>query len=359
MEKCFFIVITVGMLNANPIFTEIIHEFQVGPYDSERIEFRYFATPSVDTIYNNSIALFNTLIVTPAGSSYVDTSMHLPPYGYSVIERSVLSGPFWLPNDSGYIEVYKDTQWLPIWDSIFYPGHANMYPVHAPIPPSYCSAAKFYCYAYDSTWPLSPYGLITDWYVDSTPTFGEANDDYPGCFVSGHVYDSNGFPLLGARVTATVLEGKAVILSPPQYYKSCTTYTSDDGLYVFDSLLPWRYYVDVYADGYLPDTHLADYLCCTDPIMNLNFYLQTGILEYQTEEMTHGLHVYTNPFSQDLNIVLSESLPHVDIYDVTGKLCIRIDNRSFSNHIHIDCSFLPTGIYFVSTSEKKIKIIKF
>ncbi|MGB7055267.1 MAG: carboxypeptidase-like regulatory domain-containing protein, partial [bacterium] len=294
MNKMCRLFAMVLVLSANPIMIEVINEFQVAPYDSERVELRYLQSAAGDTIFTETFDLYNTEVVTPAGVAYVDTNILLAGMGQTVIDRSALTGVFELPEDTGYVMILGVES---LGDSIFYPGHATTW-CCAPAPPYYCSAAKFHCYAY--IW--DDYYLISDWYIDSTPTFGAPNDDYPGCLVSGYVYDNYSQPIFGARVTATFFDLPSVIFPPLPYQVCCTTFTASNGSYYFDSLLPYDYYVDVNVNGYLPDTQYTGGLCCTDPITNLDFYLQTGITEDQEWGIVAGPFVRPNPFHSVLHI---------------------------------------------------------
>ncbi len=344
------IVITACIGYANPIVTEIVNEFQVAPTSSEQIELRLFSYPSEDTIMNDTLPLLYTLIITPPGSSSVDTAIDLPGMGYAIINESVLSGNFGLPDDTGFI-------FIPGWEI-----SSIDYPQDVPTPPLYCSTAKFHCWYWYRELPYIWHVLMTDWYIDATPTFGQPNDDYPGCMVEGHVYAQNGQPLSNARVIATAKEDwfeGGEIMNPPQYHKCCTTYTNSDGSYLIDSLLPWRYYVSAYADGYTPATELTPYLRWSEP-STVDFYL-LGIIDIDEDEYKQSIacpFAFPNPFYTNLHVVLVEPAACINIYDITGKLCMEVDNKSLKKHIHIDCTYLPEGIYFLSVPGQRIKIIK-
>ncbi len=343
---------------ANPVFYEIINEFQVAGSSANCIEFRFLVDPALDTLYTAALPLINTIVATPAGSSYIDTNIFLQGPECLTIDGSVLSGPFWLPYSAGHVKVYNES--LYIWDSIFYPGHANQYPSHAPTPPSNCSAAKYHCFYYDSlSWYHPWYLLLTDWYIDYTPTFGAPNDDYPGCMVSGYVYDSSSCdPIADARVIATLNECWGIIYNPQGHHKCCTTYTATDGSFSFDSLLPYHYYMNVAAEGYYQNTYYTEVLCCTDPLNNLCFNLQLGIVEFGEEINYGGLSVYPNPFRNMLNISVPEPHCCVEMYDITGELVMKAESTDRSNVVMIDGEELPAGVYFLCVAEKKIKVIK-
>lgn len=355
--KWWILLILPCIITANPIFTEVINEFLVEGSSSDCIELRYLASPTIDTVYTAILPLINTLVVTPAGSSFIDTNIFLHGPECLAIDGSVLGGSFWLPYNSGYAKMYNDS--ISVWDSIFYPGHSTVWPVHAPTPPTNCSSAKFHCFVYDSLgWYHPWWWKLTDWYVDYTPTFGTPNDDYPGCEVSGYVYDSNLQPLGEALVTASIDEWFGIIYNPQGHHKYCTTYTWSDGSFSFDSLLPYHYYIVVSADGYPPDTHYTGILCCTDPLTNLCFNLQTGIAEYGDKMAVGGLSVYPNPFHNILYITASEADEIGKIYDITGELVGKIENMRADDIISFDGRQLPAGVYFLYVAEKKIKVIK-
>lgn len=340
MRLC-VLALVVFALNANPIVVEVINEFQVAPYDSERVELRYLQSSALDTVFSDNHPLFNIAVGTPAGQALIDANLYLSGIEPTVIDRAVLTGNFGLPDDSGFVSIGLFD------DSI-------RYPADAPAPPVYWSAAKFHCYTY--VW--NEYYLISDWYLDATPTFGAPNDDYPGCIASGYVYDLSSQPLSGARVTATVFNTAAYVFPPMPYYTCCTTSTAVNGAYSFDSLLPCWYEIVVCADGHLPDTQVVGQLCWIAPVANINFYLPTGIAEYGEHNARNRSRVYPNPFYDYLHITLSEPVGSVDIYDVTGMRMRRINNENKSTDFVVDCADLPRGIYFIALKEQKLKIIK-
>lgn len=351
MRWCILLIMAV-LLHANPILVEVINEFQVAPYDSERVELRYLQSSAHDTAFVETFPLINVPVGTPTGQAFINANIYLTGMDETVVDRSVLSGNFALPEDSGFI-------FIEIWpggDSIYYPGHATTWR-HAPAPPPYASAAKFHCYAYDAG--FLEYWLIADWYIDPTPTFGAPNDDYPGCLVAGRVYDQANQPLAGARVTATVDYSAFLTFPAVEYRLCCTTYTAVDGAYHLDSLLPFYYHIDVHAEGYLPDTQGVGLLCCTDPITDLDFHLPTGIAEHNNIAPDRGPHVWPNPFKRELRITMPQPLPVIDIYDVTGALMRRVANEALKTVLTVDCAGLPPGIYFVGPGKWKAKVIKF
>ena len=350
--KYSILLVLVCALSANPIVIEVINEFQVAPYDSERVELRYLQSAALDTVFTETFDLFNTEVLTPAGVAHVDTNIFLAGMGQTTIDRSVLTGVFGLPEDTGFISV-GNPEFMGE-DSLFYPGHATTWHC-APAPPYDCSAAKFHCYAY--IW--DGYYQISDWYIDFTPTFGAPNDDYPGCILSGSVYDTGNQPLYDACVIACVVDQSTSIFPALPYRTCCTTFTAVDGSYSFDSLLPYFYDVHVSANGYMPDTqYFVGELCCTAPLINVDFFLQPGIAENQKYEILMGSFVRPNPFHGAFHLTMYEPLQYIDIYDVTGTLMRRIENKSMNANLTVDCADLPRGIYFVALKDQKLKVIK-
>ncbi len=346
MKWCILFVMVIA-LNANPVAVELINEFQVAPYDSERVELRYLSSSAWDTVFTTNISLSNTPVSTPAGVAYVDTNIFIVGNEQVVIDRSVLTGDFWLPDDSGFVS-FDD-----LYQSVYYPGPATPWQP-APTPPSYYSTAKFHCYILNGE-----YQLMTDWYIDPTPTPGAPNDDYPGCIVTGMVFDVLDEPLSGALVTATITDYASGTFPELPVYINRTTYTDIDGSYILDSLLPSHYDICVAANGHMPDTQNVGRLYCMQPVTGVNFYLSTGIAENSEHEAVLGSFVRPNPFRSALHITMRDPVERIEIYDVTGKLMRRIDNERMETYLSVDGQDLPRGVYFVALREQRLKVIKF
>ena len=347
MKWCILFVMVVA-LNANPVHVELINEFQVAPYDLERVELRYLEGSPWDTVFGGvNISLENTPVSTPAGVAYVDTNIAIVGNAEVSIDRSVLTGDFWLPDDSGFVS-FDD-----LYHSIYYPAPTANWQ-HAPTPPPYYSTAKFHCYVLNGQ-----YHLMTDWYIDPTPTPGAPNDDYPGCIVSGFVFDNLDEPLPGALVTATITNLASATFPEMPVYAHRIAYTDMDGSYILDSLLPSYYDICVASNGHLPDTQNVGSLRCLEPVTGINFYLTVGIAENNEHEAAMGSFVQPNPFRSAMHITMHDPIKRIEIYDVTGKLMRRVDNEGMDNHLSVDCQDLPRGVYFVALREQKLKVIKF
>ncbi|MEO0123532.1 MAG: hypothetical protein ABIL69_05945 [candidate division WOR-3 bacterium] len=342
---------------ANPLLTGVINEFQTDTLLGQKFEFHPIN-------YGWEIPLLGALVYTPGCSAYVDTNISNPPYGYTVIDRSILNGTFHLNQQNGYIYIYKSDYFM---DDISY---ADTF--HSPIlaPPPNTSASRFlFTLYYNYPTPAE------DWYIDYTPTLGSENDDYPGCVISGYVY-LNSIPIENARVTATVYDS---IITQGPFCKCCTTFTNSNGFYSFDSLWPVRYWMTASFGNHPPIGELSPSLCALWE-KHLNFYFvdieEPGV---ETFNPSASLIIFPNPFRNHCVIKFqipnpkSQTNPNgqnpnksairnpkseisLMVYDVAGRVVKSFNPEScILNHasgiIWDGCDFLgrrlPAGIYFV------------
>ncbi|MEO0106497.1 MAG: T9SS type A sorting domain-containing protein [candidate division WOR-3 bacterium] len=347
----FVIVFIPLIVSSNPYLTGVINEFQTDTILGQKFEFH-----PID--YGFSLPLFNSEVITPAGTSYVNTLINNPPCGYTVIDTSILEGPFYLPLDNGFIEIFLPEYYL---DCIAYTDT-----FHSPIfaPPMGSSAARF-IYKKNGLTKL-------DWYIDYTPTLGGDNDDYPGCIISGHVY-FNYAPVESARVTAVCTDS---IQTPGPFHTACTTYTDNTGFYHFDSLWPARYWMTAVLGSYQPPGELSPELCALWPT-DFDFYfveMEENLSFVSPEQMLFS--VYPNPFKNFcvIRYALSKSMsgtysatPTIRIYDVTGRLVRQFDCLSTSqfsqNQIlwngkdRTDTKLTP-GLYYIVLESPEYKSVK-
>ncbi|OGC38958.1 hypothetical protein A2Y85_06015 [candidate division WOR-3 bacterium RBG_13_43_14] len=356
MKSLFIIFTHACVLFANPIWVEIINEFQTAPTSLERVEYRFFSSPSSDTFYFDSISLLNTSIKTPSGPAIVDTQLFLRGTGHTTVNGSVVSGPFGLPDSNGFIVVNI---------GIGYPTDSVSYPPMAPAPPYNHSSAKYHCFLYNSA--DNEYSVVPDWYFDPTPTFGASNDDYPGCRISGYVYDNNNQPLANAKVKVTPYYWGfyTVLIRTPPYYVTCSTMTEIDGAYTIDSLQPWNYYVIASINGYLTDTINVYSLKALNPLTNINFNLIFGISEDETEKNMSRNLTFQNPTNGLSLIGIYGEQTDIRIYDISGRL-VKDLSPLISNTPSIvtwdgtdqSSRGLPAGMYFIHTKTHGSSIIK-
>uniref|UniRef100_A0A7V0Z523 T9SS type A sorting domain-containing protein n=1 Tax=candidate division WOR-3 bacterium TaxID=2052148 RepID=A0A7V0Z523_UNCW3 len=311
-----FLILSVLMF-ANPLLTGVINEFQTDTILGQKIEFHPIN-------YGWEIPLVNTKVYAPGCSAFIDTSISNPPYGYTVIDSTILNGNIFLPLYTGYIYLYKPDYFI---DEINYSDT-----LHSPIlaPPPGASASRFaFIYFYNN----QPYPS-EDWYLDSTPTLGTQNDDYPGCVISGYVYLNNN-PIPNAIITANIADS---IQTSGPFHKACTTYTNNDGFYKFDSLWPVRYWMTATFGNYPPYSELSPRLWALWQT-NLNFYFVGGEeSKFEILSLQELLNIYPNPFRNKLDIryeisetryeTMNEHISGISnpisvglkIYDVTGRM---------------------------------------
>lgn len=74
-----------------------------------------------------------------------------------------------------------------------------------------------------------------------------------------------------------------------------------------------------------------------------------------TQEKAPSFLLLKNPVDEQL-VITSQTTQHITIYDSLGKPCIETKVESGTNYIA--CDFLTQGIYFINSSNHKIKFIK-
>ena len=279
-----FVLLVSSILSADPIPTPFINEFQTSPDSLQRIEVAYYHTE-----YQGIIVITNTC------STYVDSPLISDEF--AVIDMENTYGILDLNDTCDTIIVFFEYLW---WaDTVIYPADR----LFAPEP--YTSASVF---------------EYVDWYIDSTPTFGSENDDYPYCIISGAVFNLDSLPIKYAEVQAS------------RYYQPPYLVDTVDpnGSYSFTDLMPGGYTLIATHTNYQPDTtQVSTYALF--PAAEINFYLipVPGISEEVTE-ISAELFVYPNPFVGKTVISL-ECINRVDaavtrsqhsicIYDLTGRL---------------------------------------
>ena len=196
--RCLMILLMpLTVILANPIMEAYINEIQVSPDSLERIE-----------IYNpddsNWINLSNCQIRTNSGIAIIDDSTFIPGNSYFIIDSTNTNGVFSLDDESDSIFINASN----VRGIYSYPVLPAGYG-HGPTPPLNGSVAfypSFHLYEY------------SNWYIDSTPTFGSANDDWSS--ISGRVLDQDSNLAVYHEITATGPMG-GISFYPQQPYSLC------------------------------------------------------------------------------------------------------------------------------------------
>jgi hypothetical protein len=311
------------ILWANPVMTGVINEFQTDTCLGQKIEL-HVPWPSGD------IPLSGTSVTTAGGTATIDTAIIWPSGGYAAIDRTVLSGPFFLDPDTGSLSVYLNEYF---GDMVFYPDTPLI-----PVPHPNASVARYVFFAYPSSNP------IFDWYLDYSPTIGSVNDDYPGCQISGFIYH-NGNPAQGARIIADCFDS---ILNPYPYSTICTTFSQSDGSYRFDSLVPAQYLIEATLLPYGSNGQATPILHASRPVENFNFWFY-GINEKGRQE-NGNFSILPNPFRNVTHISqgLSGQGVEILIYNLYGQLVKTMKVRDDAVWRGDDDAGrqLPAGVYF-------------
>ncbi len=316
------VVLLPVVLLANPIMTGVVNEFTTDTMLGQKIELH---TPWA----SGDIPLMSTQVSTTGGLAVVDTDIIWPANGYATIDRSVLDGPFYLALDSGSFYLRRADYFF---DYIFYPDT----PCIQHIQPG-TSVARYCFLTYPSNYRF-------DWYLDASSTFGSANDDYPGCLISGHVF-RNGSPAEGACLVADCYDS---ILDPSPYVTSCTTYSQSDGSYSFDSLVPAKFLIEAFLPPYNSLFQLTPVVYASRPISNIDFTFY-GIEEKEQLNPVY-LSFSPNPFYHETRISRQpeEQDRIIKIYDLQGQP-VKTINVRYEAVWHGDDdagNSLPAGIYF-------------
>jgi hypothetical protein len=336
--KVFIILIPIVVI-ANPLMTNVINEFQTDTILGQKLE--------LNVLYPaGNIPLLGMRVISQSETSYVDTEIILPQYGFATIDQSVLSGPFSLGLSDGAFWVYL---WDCFTDWIIYPDTPSM-----PAPQPGASVARYVFDTYPSSIPNF------DWYLDFTPTFNDSNDDYPGCCVSGYIFLGSN-PFFGAQIIADCYDS---ILNPQPFHTIDTAYSQLDGSYSFDSLVSARFYVNVIIPGYSPMGELTRTLHASRPINNLDFTFN-GIEDYANRFDDH-FSISPNPFKKATTLSIGQRAEGIElkIYDINGRLVNELEIQSdvIWNGNDADGNVLPTGVYICRfADDNKIltrKIIK-
>jgi hypothetical protein len=327
MSKVFVLLsFAAAMAAANPVTTAILSEYQAAPESLARVEVHLINFP------NETLDLSNYHVCTRAGTATIDSGIEVTDSDYVVLDRSNMTGAFALADDSDHI-VLMPPSGADTVDYVAYPGGM----AHAggrgwtPRPGMSCALDCYYVWVP----PPDPPEQSFVWYVDSTPTFGQPNDDTQGG-ISGYVYDQDSNPLDNASVQ----------ISCPQGYR--TVYTSGfenpSGYYLFNATGPGTYRVSASWGGFSAAYAESVRLGADESRSGVDIYLYvTGVPDRPARRAPA-----VRGQGRLLDITVPERAPlDLTVVNVLGQVARRqrIELAPGPNTIALDD--LPRGVYFV------------
>lgn len=333
-----------SILFANPVPAFIVDEFQVAPDSLERIELFWN--------YLGDMILKGFRVVTSTGTAFVDSNTyHSEGDSFTVFSDSNTSGIFsfndiqdsiWVKDsESGYDRIqYYTCPFNGAYDSL-------------PAPPIGCSSSLSKILLGFSLYHMG-YFYSWDWYIDSTPTFGATNDDYPGCKISGKVFDKDSIPMEGISLYARYRNLYPYPMDT--FYYEYNTVSGINGNYLFDSIVPQPYEIYVVPGIYTADTVYGTPRAMS-PVESLDIYLhETGIIE-NSYINAESFKIISNPIRTGtyLEFSISKLTPiELSIYDISGSLVKKLLNenkspgkyKTYWDATGSNGSKLNSGVYF-------------
>lgn len=333
VSKFLLIVYLISSVHSNPIIQTFINEFQTAPDSLERIELH--AVPPY-----GQVDLGGWTITTRAGTATINPGTILPLYGYATIDRTNTAGIFSLDETQDTIYLYTNHGWR--IDEVRWPslpvGNYN-----SPAPPYDGSSSRYRP-------PYEPWEPI-NWYIDSTPTFDEPNDDWSS--ISGRVLNQYNQPLIGFGVYARGFYGRSA--GKADSLGDYTVAGLGEGnywLFGYDSLGQRVNYPESVFVGYnqhitgihiiVPDNGMER----TDPLVDIGTLLSIP-----------------NPILSNSTIYLN--LPNktkvvMKVFDAGGNLLQTLMNQNLKagkHKISLEPN-LPPSIYFLNISIGKQRVNK-
>lgn len=344
MKKFLFSILFLiaNALFSNPVWLYEIDEFQVAPDSLEKIELIWNG-------YNWGETLDGYMVITLEDTAFIDSGVYPDSSGYIVLSEANTSGIFNLNDIHDSVSIIKTSGVYEGMPLSYYPSD-----IYTPTPPintstSFTEICIGFCQGTSGLdWCYSP-----DCYIDSTPTFGDNNDDYPwSAKISGKVFDENSLPITGIALCAEPPPCSGVV-----YFYKYDSKSGVDGGYLFDSLAPQVYIVYVKDSIYYSDTvkYIKPY--ALTPIENLNFYLKKFGINENSYSEAKTFKILSNPTRTGTYIEFStikSTLVKLSVYNISGSLVRKLlnENKPSGKHkIYWDAttesgSRLRPGIYF-------------
>jgi hypothetical protein len=320
--KIFPFVLLISLVYSNPFIVTYINEFQTTPDSLERIELH--ETPSF-----GQIDLSGWTITTSAGTATINPGTILPYNGYVTIDNTNTTGIFSLNEVRDTINLYDNRgYWVDgvCWHSL--PACWG----NAPAPPFGGSST-----IYHENW--AAYENPVNWYIDSTPTFDQPNDDWSS--ISGRVTNQSGQPVR-VEVCADGPCGGSV------------GFSDSLGNYTIAGLGEGKYWLTTfsfnYPQGNYPESVYVGY---NQHITGINIILPfSGIEQVNKSTTPIILFSLSNPISDNskISFILSNKAKAIiKLYDAQGTLVRILSNgilNSGSHQFGLNLNTIP-GVYFL------------
>jgi hypothetical protein len=203
---CVLLAVVAVAASANPVLGYIVHEFSTHPGDQ-------WVELHMGPAWDDTVDMRGWRIVTEQSECTLDVV--LAPEEYVVVDSASLAdgrlgrGELRLNPEGDSILLTSDSTWE---QRMHYPERI---PWRVPAPPRGGSAALWSNY-------VSMLGGTVNWYIDSTPTPGQENDDYS--VIAGMLYDSLGRPLEIRYFTHVQATGAGLFYEAPVWGPSRPAY---------------------------------------------------------------------------------------------------------------------------------------
>lgn len=307
----------VATLIANPVVETFFSEIQTSPDSLERLEihpYNWFGSYPFD--------LSEFRLVTQTGTTYVNQGVVLEnENSYVVLDQSNMTGVFNLGDDSDSILLSRpngDTIW-----TLIYPFRYRSYSYGCWAPESGMSCAIYQGW---SPWP-DPFDYYL-WYIDSTPTFGQPNDDTLGG-IYGRVF----------TIDTTPIGSVWVSIKGPQGGDDYYIYTPGT-TFEFHPIGPGIFEVSAlrtgYAQGFYPESVRVG---ANETRTGVNIYLEPlPLIEEQSSSLDNQLPIKSTILGSVLTIASNE---RAFLFNITGKKVANlVPGKNNLNH-------LSPGVYFL------------
>jgi len=250
---------------------------------------------------------------------------------YVVLDTSNMTGAFGLADDSDHMALVSPSGADTV-DEVTYPGDATSpRGGWTPRPGMSCALARYYVMQPPPEPPMEDFV----WYVDSTPTFGQPNDDTAGA-ISGYVYNQDSTPLNSSSVQISCPQGSRSVYTGGFGYPA--------NYYLFNATGPGTYWVvaswGVFSAAYAESIRLG----ADESRTGVNIFISVSGVPDRPATRSPVI----RGWGRLLDITVSECAPlNLTAVNVLGQVARRqrIELAPGPNTIALD--ELPRGVYFV------------